>query len=361
MSVTVKSKTWRKVKLGDLFELKYGFGLTAQNRADGNIPVYGSSGVVGLHKEARVNKPGIVIGRKGNVGAVYYSAVSFYPIDTVYFIDEPKQEADLRFLYYLLSRIPFKRISSDVGVPGLNRDLAYQLEIAIPEDVDEQKRIADVLSAFDKKIELNNRISRTLEQMAQAIFKEWYMNFSRGELFALDTIADVVKGKKPKQILVKPSETSKEYLLIESFMGNTRLYTEDIILPKSDDYEPIIVMDGASSGKVFVGREGIVGSTLAVIKTKEEFRYLKHFILYLIKKAESELSGQLTGSAIPHVDKDFLKSYPVSIPAEEEMKAFSAQIIPTLEKQQLIQRENQKLAALRDLFLPKLMSGVVRV
>ena len=150
-------KNWQKVKLGEVLELKYGFGLPETKRINGNIPVYGSSGVVGSHNEPAVKSKGIIIGRKGHVGSIYFSEVPFCPIDTVYYVDSLKQKGCLRFFYYLLKTVPFQKIGSDAGVPGLNRDLAYGLNIFIPHDINKQKCIASILSAFDDKIELNNK------------------------------------------------------------------------------------------------------------------------------------------------------------------------------------------------------------
>jgi len=78
---------WERKTLGDQVTLNYGKALKADDRVDGPFPVYGSSGVVGSHEKALVSGPGIIVGRKGNVGSVYWCAKDFYPIDTVYFID----------------------------------------------------------------------------------------------------------------------------------------------------------------------------------------------------------------------------------------------------------------------------------
>ncbi|MEI7696073.1 MAG: restriction endonuclease subunit S [Chlorobium sp.] len=122
---------WEVKKLGEILELKYGKALKQENRQGGNVPVYGSSGIVGYHDVHLVNGPGIVIGRKGNVGSVYWSEKSFYPIDTAYFVSS---EMPLRFLFYDLQTKNF--LNNDAAVPGLNRNQAYSLETVIPtEDI----------------------------------------------------------------------------------------------------------------------------------------------------------------------------------------------------------------------------------
>lgn len=120
---------WERTTLGDRVTLNYGKALKADDRIEGPFPVYGSSGVVGSHEKALVSGPGIIVGRKGNVGSVYWCAQDFYPIDTVYFIDATTSNL---YLYYALKHMHF--ISTDVAVPGLNRDFAYSRPLIVPAD-----------------------------------------------------------------------------------------------------------------------------------------------------------------------------------------------------------------------------------
>ena len=111
---------WQAKILGDILELAYGKALKAEQRMDGPYPVYGSSGVVGLHNEALVKGPGVIVGRKGNVGSVFWSDDDFYPIDTVFFV---RSELPLHYVFYNLKHQKF--LNNDAAVPGLNRNAAY--------------------------------------------------------------------------------------------------------------------------------------------------------------------------------------------------------------------------------------------
>jgi type I restriction enzyme S subunit len=117
---------WERKTLGDVAPLKYGKALKEDDRIPGAFPVYGSSGIVGTHAKAFVPGPTIIVGRKGNVGSVYWSSTDCHPIDTVYYIDS---ELCSFFLYYALQQMSF--ISTDVAVPGLNRDFAHSRSILI--------------------------------------------------------------------------------------------------------------------------------------------------------------------------------------------------------------------------------------
>lgn len=118
---------WEVKKLGDVIELNYGKALKKEDRCDGDFPVFGSSGIVGKHNTPLVNGPGIIVGRKGNVGSVFWSDEDFFVIDTAYFVTA---FLPLRYLFYVLPTLNF--INSDAAVPGLNRNQAYTLEILVP-------------------------------------------------------------------------------------------------------------------------------------------------------------------------------------------------------------------------------------
>jgi len=120
-------KVWQRKRLGELIELLYGKALPESKRESGAVHVYGSSGEVGTHNVKLVSGPGIVVGRKGNVGSVFWVDQDFWPIDTVYFVGREKVSL---FMFHLLRTLPFQ--NSDAAVPGLNRDYSYSLPVIIP-------------------------------------------------------------------------------------------------------------------------------------------------------------------------------------------------------------------------------------
>lgn len=120
-------KGWSIRKLGDVIELCYGKALKSEQRREGPWPVYGSSGVVGCHEQSLVDGPGIIVGRKGNVGSVHWCDTNFYPIDTVYFV---RTELPLHYVFFNLQQQHF--INNDAAVPGLNRNQAYSLRFVVP-------------------------------------------------------------------------------------------------------------------------------------------------------------------------------------------------------------------------------------
>ena len=120
-------KGWEVKRLGEVLNLNYGKALKKEDRHEGEYPVFGSSGQVGCHDTSLVKGPGIIVGRKGNVGSVFWCDEDFFVIDTAYFVTS---RLPLRFLFYVLPTLNF--INSDAAVPGLSRNQAYTLELAIP-------------------------------------------------------------------------------------------------------------------------------------------------------------------------------------------------------------------------------------
>ena len=167
---------WKTVTLGEFAPFTYGKGLPVGKRNPlGAIPVFGSNGVVGYHDSPLTDGPTIIIGRKGTVGAVHYSPIPCWPIDTTFFITG-NDSTLVRFKYYALSMIGLEHMNSDSAVPGLNRSAAHVRTLLLPGE-SEQRAIAHILGTLDDKIELNRRMNETLEEMARALFKSWFVDF----------------------------------------------------------------------------------------------------------------------------------------------------------------------------------------
>jgi type I restriction enzyme S subunit len=147
-------KGWEVKKLEQILELKYGKALKKEERREGVYPVFGSSGIVGTHDTSLTKGPGIVVGRKGNVGSVFWSDQDFFVIDTAYFVES---RLPLRFLFYLLPTLNF--INSDAAVPGLSRQQAYSLETIVPP--------GDILAKFCTLADIFERQASTLRLQNQ--------------------------------------------------------------------------------------------------------------------------------------------------------------------------------------------------
>ncbi|EBU8871137.1 type I restriction endonuclease subunit S [Salmonella enterica subsp. enterica serovar Seattle] len=162
---------WVDTQLGNIIELKYGKSLAAQTRDGFGFPVYGSNGVVGKHSIPLINKSGLIVGRKGSYGVVNKSVGPFFPIDTTYYIDDFYNQP-LEFLFYYLSFLPLTKLNRSTAIPGLNRDDAYDLNIALP-PLAEQKIIAEKLDTLLAQVDSTKarleQIPQILKRFRQAV------------------------------------------------------------------------------------------------------------------------------------------------------------------------------------------------
>lgn len=156
-------KGWRVAELKNILELNYGKALKAEDRAYGNIKVYGSSGIVGFNDKKLVDGPGIIVGRKGNVGSVFWSNDDFYAIDTTYYV---KSKFPLTYCYYLLKNQTF--VNSDSVVPGLNRDQAYRTEVVLP-SIEALVKFDTIASDLIKSIAVIDSEIKNLEQVRDSL------------------------------------------------------------------------------------------------------------------------------------------------------------------------------------------------
>ena len=171
---TVAGK-WREVTLGDVLTLQRGFDLPEAKRTPGPYPVIASTGPVGTHHSAAVEGPGVVIGRSGSLGGGQFLESDFWPLNTTLWVKDFHGN-DKRFCYYLLKSLDLAHFNAGSGVPTLNRNHIHPLLVKVP-GVDTQRAIAHVLGTLDDKIELNRRMNETLEVMARALFKSWFVEF----------------------------------------------------------------------------------------------------------------------------------------------------------------------------------------
>ena len=168
---------WSYVPLGDLISLQRGHDLPSQNRINGSVPIMGSSGITGFHNEVKCLGPGVVVGRSGDsMGVVSYINCDYWPLNTCLYVTDFKGN-DVRYIYYLLQQINFEQFNSGSAQKSLNRNAVYPFEVYATRDKFLQKKIGEFIFKFEEKITLNRQINQTLEQMAQTLFKSWFVDF----------------------------------------------------------------------------------------------------------------------------------------------------------------------------------------
>ncbi|NNM68380.1 MAG: hypothetical protein HKM00_00125 [Gallionella sp.] len=165
---------WVSTRLGDLYSFEYGKSLIKGSRASaGKYPVYGSSGIVGMHDQFLIEGPAIIVGRKGAAGSVSYSTENLWPIDTTYYVRDDKILC-LKFSYYLFRSLNLAKLEASTAIPGLNRNHAYDETVSLP-PINEQHRIVakieELFSELDKGIENLKTAQAQLKVYRQALLK----------------------------------------------------------------------------------------------------------------------------------------------------------------------------------------------
>ncbi len=350
--------SWAEFKLQDIAVLHYGKALPERDRKHGDIPVYGSGGITGSHNRALVKGPGIVVGRKGTVGAVYWETRPFFPIDTVYFAEPVNGSADKRFLYYLLRNLPLASMNSDAAVPGLNRENAYALRVRLP-DLPTQQRIAGILSAYDDLIENNRRRIGLLEQAARLLYREWFVHLR----FPGHETAKIVDGLPEgweKTTLGKhcPLIYGKALKAETRVDGPFDVYGSSGIVGTHNK----ALTTGPA---IIVGRKGNVGS---VYWARRGFWPID--TVYFVDPANSDfftyfalqnIAFQNTDVAVPGLNRDYAHTREIKLPPKELVQSFNDRATVFLRQAELLSSQNDALTRARDLLLPRLMDGRIPV
>jgi type I restriction enzyme S subunit len=372
---------WRKVRLGDVVTLHYGKGLQTAKRLNGNIPVFSSAGITGFHNEPLVDSGGIIVGRKGTIGTVFYSPGPFFCIDTAYYI-LPDKSYDDKYLYYLLKTLKLDRLNEDSAVPGLNRETAYSQQFSLP-PLPVQRVIAATISCFDDKIELNNRINANLEAQAQAIFKSWFVDFEpfQGGDFVnselgkipkgwragrLTDIADFLNGSAMQKHRPSKVENGIPVLKIRELRQGICDTNSELCSENVDDL--YIVNDGdvvfSWSGSLLVdiwcgGRCGLNQHLFKVTSQEYDKWYYFLWINYHLNDFISIAEDKAT--TMGHIKREHLEKSLVLIPDDTSYDKISSLMQPIISAIIANKVQTRVLVAIRDTLLPKLMSGEIEV
>ena len=384
---------WMLVPLGDVLTLQRGFDLPTSQRSDGQIPVVSSSGITGLHSEAKVLAPGVVTGRYGTLGQVFFLEEDFWPLNTTLFVRDFKGN-DPQFISYLLRTLNFEALNDKSSVPGLNRNHLHEIVVSIPISRQEQRAIAHILGTLDDKIELNRQMNQTLDEIARTLFRSWFVDFDPvrakaegrqpegmdAETAALfpdrfvdselgpipegwraTTLGDVIEIHDSKRVPLSSQQRAKrrgpfpyygatsimDYVDEYLFDGVYLLVGEDGSVI-NDDQSPIVQYVW---GQFWVNNHAHVLTPAGEISTEHLALALRH----------SNIAPFVTGAVQAKVSQGNLRRVPI-LRASDLLNARFAQLIaPLFSGFRANSEESLTMAALRDTLLPELLSGRITV
>jgi len=399
-------ESWIETTIGEQATLQRGVDITKAEQRLGRVPVISSGGVSSYHDTAAVRGPGVVLGRKGVVGSVFYVEEDYWPHDTSLWVKDFHGNHP-RFVYYFFKSVAPRLARLDVGSanPTLNRNHVHPIRTCWPPFRD-QKAIADVLGALDDKIELNRRMNATLEAMARALFQSWFVDFDpvRAKLdgvppprlgadiavlfpasFQELATRNVPKGWSVGEVgdvvtigraAINPGEFATEefdHFSLPAFdngrapkiefgsaiMSNKYVVTPNsVLLSKLNPHIPRIwLSDLHPSRRSVCSTEFIVASS----KSHMSREYL--FSLFTNPEFSRVYGTLVTGTTGSHqrIKPETMLAMRIVIPPPALILAFTNKVKPMIDQVNRNIEQSRTLAELRDTLLPKLLCGELRV
>jgi type I restriction enzyme S subunit len=374
---------WSKVRLGSVAELQRGFDLPSSQRIDGSVPIVSSGGVTGYHSEAKSKAPGVVTGRYGSIGDVFYLEEDYWPLNTSLWVKDFHGNHE-KFVYYLLCNFDFKKFSDKTGVPGVNRNDLHAVRVKLPA-IPEQKKIAQILSTWDKAITTTEQLLANSQQQKKALMQQLLTGKKRlldengvwfsGEWYevSLSALCQINPKKSPapedgKVTFIAMESVSEDAKIISSSVreyddvskGFTSFVNDDVLVAKITP-----CFENGKGAYVERMRNGIgFGSTeFHVLRSgaKSDSKYL----YYLTNTSEFRVRGEanMQGSAgQKRVTTDYLKSLKVTVSTELPEQQKIAAVLSTADQE--ITALQQKLNALKQekkALMQQLLTGKRRV
>ena len=385
---------WKEYKLGDVLTIKY--GKDHKQLADGDIPIYGSGGIMRYGERSLYDSPSILIPRKGSLNNVIYADKPFWTVDTMFWSIINDSIANPLFVYYSICKKDFASLNVGSAVPSLTVPVIEDIDILLPSKATQDK-VVSVLKSLDDKIELNRHINDNLEQQAQALFKSWFVDFEpflREEFFKSDSLfGDIPVGWHI--VAIKDlSVYITDYVANGSFASlreNVRLYDKPNYAHfirntdlKAESYKMYVdkhsyeflsksVLEG---GEIIISNVGDVGSVFLcpklekpmtlgnnIILLRPKKDYLTFYLYMLFKGGIGQhlIDGVTGGSAQRKFNKTDFKSIKLMMPPVNILIKFDRIIKPIFSKIEENRDEISRLTSLRDTLLPKLMSGELKI
>jgi type I restriction enzyme, S subunit len=372
---------WKKCSLGDVINLKRGYDLPSRERLAGKYPIVSSGGITGFHKEAMVKAPGVVTGRYGTIGEVFYITQDFWPLNTSLYVQNFKGN-NPRFVSYFLKTLDLGSQNVAGAVPGVNRNALHMLSVRIP-SLPVQRKIVAVLSAYDDLIENNDRRITLLEKMAEEIYREWFVRlrfpgfdratFHKGipegwEIQPFSRVASINPFERIDKNEPRPY-VGMENLSLSSMFFTYEEYRTGSAGSKFRNYDTLFPritpsLENGKKGYVMNLDDGqvAIGSTEFIVMREKiltsEYIYFLTCLPEFRKHAEQSMIG---ASGRQRVQEGCFDCFIVKTPPKDLMDHFSSVVKPLFLKIKVSFDANKILKQTRDRLLTRLISGKLSV
>jgi type I restriction enzyme, S subunit len=379
---------WKECLLGDVLNLKRGYDLPHSMRSPGPFPVVSSSGITDHHSEAKVQGPGVVTGRYGTLGQVFYVETDFWPLNTSLYVQDFKGN-DPRFISYFLGTLNFGSQNAAGAVPGVNRNHLHALNVRVP-PLPIQQRIAGILSAYDELIENSQRRIKILETMARALYREWFVNFRfpghesaprvpspLGEIpqgWEVCSLGDFVQFKSGFAFKSGTFTAAGEHRLVtiknvQDGAFNPESDSRMNVLPEKlppycvlNDGDILLSLTG-NVGRVCLVYDGpfLLNQRVAKLAPVEAFDWAMTYCMFREPEMRVKLEQLSNGVAQQNLSPVLASKMDFICPPRELRKQFAVLAEPMVRRIVQLYTTIQNLRRTRDLLLPRLLSGQIEV
>ena len=369
---------WEETTLEAVAEIKYGKDHKHLN--EGNIPCLGSGGFMRNVDQILYDKPSVLIPRKGTISNLFFIEQPFWTVDTLFYTKIDESKIIPKYLYFKLKTINLENLNVGSAVPSLTTAVLNQLTIDIPKNINEQESIASILTSFDNKIELLQAQNKTIEEMAQTIFVEWFGKYSiEDDLpkgWKIGKLQEIIKyiidnrGKTPPTI----DSTTDGFPLIEvnSITGNDRNININVVrkFVDKDIYENWFRKGHPIKNDILISTVGSIGQLGQVYDEKvciaQNIVALRstisgNFLYELLKFNQKKIISIDISSVQPSIKVPHLLNIEIIIPDEKTIEKFDTTINSLTNKLFENYKQINMLIKTRDELLPKLLTGEIRV
>lgn len=400
--------SWPLVTARDLVELNYGRALKAEKRSPGNVRVFGTNGQCGWHDTALARGPGLILGRKGQGPlGVEWCDTDFWVIDTAYYARPVRPDVNLKYLYHLVSYIGLNHLKDGTSNPSLSRDVFGSQLLPLP-SLREQAAIVGILDMFDDRITLLRETNATLEAIAQALFKSWFVDFdpvrAKMEGRAPDgmdeaTAAMFSDGFEESELGLVPRGWSVMPIgdAVDATGGATpdtksRAYWEPGVhcwtTPKdlSGIASPVLLETERKISQLGLAKigSGLLPSGTLLMSSRAPIGYLALaqvplainqgyiamppngklpplYMLFWCQQNMEAIKGRANGSTFMEISKKAFRPIPAVVPPSALIAAFMGVASALFDRLVEDEKQAQSLASLRDTLRPRLISGQLRL
>ena len=370
---------YNEYSLADLVTIKYGKNQKKVLSDNGEIPIYGTGGLMGYATESLYDRPSVLIGRKGTIGKVKYVDHPFWTVDTLFYTIVNTDVVLPKYLYYVMSLIDLNNYNEGTSIPSLRTETLNRLIFSIP-SLEEQEKVLSCIRPIDDKIALNDRINKDLLQQLDTLYDEFSHRKNWSTVIINDIAEKVAMGPFGSNIKVSTfvsegvpiisgnhlrgyflEEPSFNYITEEHAqrLKNSLVYPKDIVFTHAGNIGQVAMIPDDCRYPMYV-----LSQRQFYLRCDTEKAIPEYVVLFFhSKQGQHELLSYANQTGVPSIAQPAtnLKKIPLKLPPIDEQRQWLQVVSPIIKLYQSNVYENEHLSSMRDSLLPKLMSGELDV